>query len=160
MKGNSILINGPQARGVSKSATIDDTSYPGTMMQVTPAAALVNGRPHVEHYQPAADGDPRVKIVLVDDYTQGGLWSLPATVGANVKIYYPLPGEEINVVVAAQVGTGNANAYTIGERLIPQHTTGQMIAEATSSFAAWFMAMEAITITADAVGWVWVETQN
>ncbi len=158
MKGTEIVV-ASHPRGVFLEGTIDDTSLPGTAMEITPGATFTSNEPHWRHYQPAADGDPRLCVILRQDYLQGKLFSDAYIAGSRGFLYCPLPGEYMNVLAAPQVGTGSANAYTIGERLIPQHTTGEFIAEATSSFAAWFMSMEHVDITADQVGWVWAIKQ-
>lgn len=154
MLGIEIVV-ASHPRGLFLEGTIDDTSLPGTAMQMTPGAAFSGNEPHWEHYQPSADGDPRLCAILLPDYLQGQLFSTAYAAGARGFLYCPLPGEQVNVCCAPQPGTGSADAYTIGERLIPQHTTGQFIVESTSSFQAWFMAMEHVDLTPDVAGWVW-----
>lgn len=154
MLGSEIVL-ASNPRGIFIEGTIDDTSTPGTAMEITPGAAFAGNQPHWRHYQPTADGDPRLCAILLPDSDQGQLFSTAYVSGARCFLYCPLPGEQINVLVALQPGTGSANAYTIGERLIPQHTTGQFIVESTSSFQAWFKSMEHVDIAADVIGWVW-----
>lgn len=158
MLGTSIVV-ASNPRGLFLEGTIDDTSLPGTAMEMTPGAAFSGQEPHWRHYQPSADGDPRLCAILLPDMLQGQLYSTAYVAGARCFLYCPVAGEDMNVLVAPQAGTSSANAYTIGERLIPSHSSGEFIAEATSSFLAWFMVMEHVDIAADQTGWVWARKQ-
>lgn len=144
------------ANGIWMEGIIDDTSLPGTCMEVTPGSTPVNGRQHYRHYQPAADGDPKQVIVLLEDSLQGFTFTQPYVAGTRCFLYIPLPGDELNVLFAPQAGTGSANAVTIGERLIIQHTTGYLIAEASAATDAPWMAYEHIDVTPDTAGLIYV----
>lgn len=159
MLGNEIVVAAPEPRGIFLEGTIDDTSLPGTAMQITPAATFVGGEPHWQHYQPSADADPRLAAILLNDALQGQIYSTAYVVGARCFLYCPLPGEYINIAIAGQQGTGNANVFTIGERFIPNHSTGLFSVTTTSSQIAWFMAMEAYTPPADQTAWLWTQKQ-
>ncbi len=154
MKGAEIIVTSAP-RGIFLEGTIDDTSKPGTVMEITPLAAFAGGRPHWRHYQPSADADPRMMAVLLPDFEQGKTCFDAYVSGTRCFLYVPLAGEEINMLVAPQAGTGSADAYTIGERLTVQHTTGQLIAESTSSIAAQFQSMEHIDLASQTAGLVW-----
>lgn len=154
MKGSVILLEA-NPRGKFQEGIIDDTSKPGTAMQLTLGGANSNGRAHYEHYQPSADGDPRATCILLEDRMQGSNPFTAYVAGTRCFLYFPLPGEEINVLVRGQVGTGSANAFTVGERLIAGHTDGKFIQEATSATAAMFSVMEHIDEVPDADTLVW-----
>jgi|SRR6185312_4499759 len=168
MKGSEILLTAAQPRGVFLEGLLaaNQTPYPGSAMMIVAGAALVNGEPTWTPYAPSADGDPRLAAILLPDSLQGQLYSTAyaspgASAGGRVFLYCPLAGEYMNIAVAPQVGTGSANAYTIGERMIPSHSTapGQFIQTSTSSVQAWFMSMEHYDATADAVGWLFSQKQ-
>ena len=159
MNGSEIVVTAPKPRGVFVEGTINDTSYPGTAMQIVSGQTFLGGEPYWQHYAPSADADPRLCAILLADTEQGQLYSTAYAVGARCQVYCPLAGEYVNVIVAPQQGSSSANAYTIGERLVPQHTTGQFIIESTSSIQAWFMSMEHYDAPADLIGWLWCQKQ-
>src|SRR5580692_3791765 len=102
---------------------IDDTSYPGTHMEVVPGSAEVGGRLHYRHYQPGADGDPKIVIILLEDEGQGSILSKAYVAGTRCKLYAPLPGEEMNVLMAPNTGTGSLSTAAVGSRFKVQNST-------------------------------------
>src|SRR5258708_6667376 len=101
MKGNVIGPLNCDPHGIFMEGTAGDTSKPGTQMQVQAGVAPVNGRFTYVHYQPSADGDPRLCIVMREDQEQGftaaGLNA--AAIGQRIFLYIPHPGDEMNVLV-------------------------------------------------------------
>ena len=176
MLGSEILLTAPQPRGVFLEGTLSDTNtiYPGAAMQVVSvslpnASNFQGGQPLWQRYAPSADGDPRLCAILLPDWGQGQLFSTAYVNGARVFLYCPLAGEYMNILVPPQAGTGSANAYDVGMRLIPDHSVvsagsytnvgGGFITTATSSVMAWFMAMEHYDAPVDAPGWLWAQKQ-
>lgn len=174
MLGSSIVLTAPQPRGVFLEGTISDTSatlYPGAAAEIVAVALpgntnFVGGEPLWERYGKAAgmaDADPRLCAILYENQ-QGGIFSTPYNNGDRCFLYCPLAGEYMNILVAPQAGTSSANAYSVGERLIPKSTIvsstgGAFVIESTSSVQAWFMSMEHYDAPADAVGWLWAQRQ-
>lgn len=143
--GADIVLSVPP-KGVFKEGTISGALKPGTQLTIQPGTAPKNGEFTWEAYETSsgADGDPRLVAVLMPDPFQGKS-ALDAYVsGTRCFIYCPLPGEELNMLLAGQAGTGSANAFTIGERLMPQHATGKLIAQSSSSGPATFQCLEHI----------------
>jgi hypothetical protein len=157
MKGNEIIVASPK-RGVEWGAYVTDVSFPGTAMEIL-NAPLIGGRPQVRHYQPSASGDPRPCIILLPDDSQGGLMSLAYAGNLSNppygKIYFPLPGEDVNIATKPMAGTGSANAFFIAERMMPDTATGQFVIESTSNFPSWFVSMEHYDAPVQGVGWLW-----
>lgn len=147
------------ANGIWMEGIIDDTSLPGTLMEVTPGSTPVNGRQHYRHYQPGADGDPKLVIVLTEDCLQGFTYTQPYAVGTRCFLYIPNPGDEMNVLFAAQAGTGSADAVTIGERLIGQSSTGQLVVQSDATKTAIFQSLEHIDGPADTPFLVYAQKQ-
>lgn len=159
MKGVEIILSA-QPRGVFLEGIIQGTPQPGTAMTVAVGVPFTNGRPNWVAYAGSANGDPRLCAILLNDWLQGMPFNGIYTSGQRGLLYAPLAGEEMNILVAPQVGTGSANAYTIGERFIPTAATGQFTATSvTSSTAAWFMCMEHVDIPPDVAGLVWAQKQ-
>jgi hypothetical protein len=151
VRGNSIILTS-NPKGVFLEGIIDDTSKPGTMMEITPTTGPTGGRPHFRHYQPSADGDPRMVAVLLEDDLQGFPATTAYVAGSRCRIYVPLPGEEMNVLVRDIAGTGDT--HTIGDRFEPGHADGKLIVQSTSANVGTFTAMETVPApTADMLLW-------
>jgi hypothetical protein len=127
---------------------------PGSAMERDASVALKGGRHTYKFATPGADGGK----------PKGGLWILPAQVMLGqtlndayapgdraVNIYNPLPGEELNMVVANNAGAGYAATST----LMLQNGTGKLIAESGTNVGPRFQLLEAIvTPTGDTCAWV------
>lgn len=171
MQGSRILMTS-EPKGIFLEGIVSGTPYPGTVMEIKPgvnpvgggATSLGNGFTWQAYGTAgAATGDPRIWAVLTEDLLEGfsalattaGVPSSQYVSGSRCFLYVPICGEFLNMCVAAEVGTGSANRYTIGERLTPYATTGQLVVESTSGTRAPFMSMEHLDVTADQVGWLW-----
>lgn len=160
-KGVEIVLESPP-KGAFKEGIISGTPLPGTKMEIKNAVLPVGGRHTWQAYGTnagMATGDPRLCAILDIDYLQGKTCQDAYVSGTRGKMYCPLPGEEMNVLVKAQTGTGSLNAYTIGERLHAEAGSGQYIAQATSANEADFISMEHVSVPADTAGLVWVIKQ-
>ncbi len=158
MQGTEIeLTNEPRGRFLE--GIVSGTPVPGVAMQFVLGVAAVNGGMTYQVYSPSADGDPRLMAILLEDHLQGKTYLDAYVTGTRCFMYCPLPGDEMNIQVPSQQGTGSANAYTVGERLIAQHNTGAFIVESTSSVHAEFTSMEHYDAPVDAIGWVWAMRQ-
>lgn len=164
-RGNGIYVEGPENyKGKHWTVIVGAglTLYPGYVVQIDPSVAVVGGRFTVIKYNVAADGSrpSGPYIVLLDDNEQGKTADITNSAnalaaGAMVKGYTPLPGDEINLVIANIAGTGDD--HTKGEVLIVDDTTGLMIATTGSPETEPAMLLETITDpTADTLAWcVW-----
>jgi hypothetical protein len=139
---------------------IDDTSLPGTCMEVTPGSVPVNGRQHYRAVQSGVTGNPRQVIVLLEDSMQGFTFTQPYVAGRICFLYMPNPGDELNVLFAAQQGTGSADVVTVGERLVIEvgaGVNGQVAVQNTPANTAEFQSLERITGTPDVAFLVYVK---
>lgn len=147
-----LFSEGPIAAGI--------TPKPGTIMQIQSATALVGGRWTYELYNADADGG-RPKgpyYVLLEDNMQGKTVTDAYAAGEWARYYTPLPGDELNLLVANLSGT--ADDHTKGEMLIVDDTTGLMIATTGSPENEVAQLLETITDpTADTLAWcIWTGT--
>ena len=161
MKGNQILIQ-ENPRGVKKAIIVSGTPKPGTAMSLKLAtAADANG---LLTYEPAGttaadgfdgmtnDGDRCDFGILLEDENQGKTYDSAYADGDHGWIYFPLPGEELNVLLENQSGTGDA--FAVGDKLMIDNGTGKFLAVDTDAEAEPFVCAEAVAaLTADA--WVW-----
>ena len=164
MRGSVIgpLNNNPNGRFLE--GILSDTSPLGVAMEVDPNfAPTADGKHHWRHYQPSADDDPRLMAILVPGFPSSLQGTPPIFPGPQVAgvagtrcfLYCPLPGDEMNINVEGEVGTGSANAFTVGERLQPVHTSGKFKKEATSSALGPFVVLEHIDEVPDTDTLVW-----
>jgi hypothetical protein len=165
MKGNEIVVNA-EGKGRYVEGYLQTAAYPGTVCTILPGVNPQSGR---FTYQPgldnsAADNDPRQIAILDVDHDQGGTnttqYQIPAgQTQVRAFFYIPLPGDELNVLVEGEQGTGSANAFTIGERLSVRASTGLAYKQSTSANKATFMSMEHIDEVPDTATLVFCEFQ-
>ncbi len=149
-RGNEIIVSA-NPRGVFMEGTVYGTPKPGTMMQIR-NASLSRGRFTFEAYAPGADGNRSEICILLADDQQGKLATDAYVDGTPCKVYYPLPGEEINILFGDTSGT--ADDLVIGQKLICDSGTGKFIPTTGSPQSEPFKALEALTDpTADQLIW-------
>jgi hypothetical protein len=116
-----------EPRGRFKEGIIDGTPYPGTIMQIKAGVEEVGGRFTYEAYNQAADGDrPQGAIyILLEDALQGKTIDDAYVSGTRGFLYAPLPGDELLARLGDVSGTGDA--HTIGEKMMVDDGTGELI---------------------------------
>ena len=150
-KGNEIIVSA-DPKGTFMEGIVSGTPKPGTCMQITAGTAAVGGRFTWEVYNTSADGEQRAVAVLLPDSDQGQLATTAYVTGARCFLYFPLPGEELNMLMADVSGTGDD--HTIGEVLMIDDGTGKLVTTTGSPESEPFISLEATTDpTADALHW-------
>jgi len=156
-KGNGIIVSG-EPKGVYKEGIVSGTPKPGTIMEMVPATADVNGHFTWAVYGTdtsstgavSADGDRAPIVVLLSDPTKG-----PTTAyadGDNCFLYCPIMGEELNVLM--QGSSGTEGSPCIGDKFIVDDGTGELILTTGTVEAEPFIALEAVTEpAADTLVW-------
>jgi hypothetical protein len=157
-KGLEIVVTS-NPKGVFIGIIVSGTPKPGTKMTIKAGVAPVGGRHTWEAYNPTSDADPRLIAILDKDYLQGKEATDAYVSGTRAQVYCPLPGEDMNVLVEGEAGTGSANVFTVGERLRAVHATGKYKAETNSAAYADFVVLEKTTEVADVDTLVWVLRQ-
>lgn len=157
-RGSRIIVSA-NPRGVFMEGYIasGETPKPGQILQIQSATALKGGRHTFELYNADADGGrPKGPFyVLLEDSYQGRTVDDAYAAGERCFLYTPLPGEELNLLIANIAGTGDD--HTKGEMLIVDDTTGKMIATTGSPETEVAQLLETITDpTADTLAWcIW-----
>jgi hypothetical protein len=142
--GSDIIVSS-NPKGVFLEGVVSGTPKPGTMMQIQAGTAAVAGRQTWEVYNPSgATGDPRLVAILLEDNLQGKGSGDAYVSGTRCFLYVPLYGEEMNILVKGQPGTGSANAFTVGERLEAEKGSGKFIQQVTSASLSQFTCLEHI----------------
>ena len=162
-KGNSIIVTGAP-KGYQRECTVSGTPKPGTCMELKIGTAEASGR---WTYEPAgttansgtsqgmaADGNRLPIVVLLEDGLQGKLATEAYASGDRGFLYWPLPGDELNMIILDESGTGATQDFVPGSKLIVDDGTGKLVQSAGSPEAEPFICLETITdLAADYLTW-------
>lgn len=158
MKGTGaeiLLTINPKGR--FREGTIVGTPKPGTVMQIKADTAPVGGRFSYVPYNTGGDGRPPVGSiwVLLPDQLQGFSALTAYVTGTRGFLYSPIPGDELNMLLEGQAGTGSANEFDIGDRLMVDDVSGLLVLQTDATKPAPFICNEEITETAnvDTLAW-------
>lgn len=151
MRGSKILINA-NSRGRRDEGTITDTSKPGTHMEIVPATAMIAGRFSYRACSAAA-GAKGPRIVLLENWVVGKIYSDAYAANERCFLYWPEVGDELNLILGDVAGTGDA-AIAIGD-VYGVNNDGKL--KRNSSYTSTpYQAQEAVAagLTADYLLWV------
>lgn len=160
-RGSSIIVNA-QPRGVFEEVIVVGTPKPGTVMNIVRSTAAVNGRFSAEPAGTtaasgvqgmAADGNRLPICVLLEDSLQGKTADDAYVTGTQGRVYYPAPGEDLNMIVENQSGT--TDDFVIGDKLIVDDGTGKLLISASTPESEPFICLETFSdLAADRLTWV------
>ncbi len=164
MKGTKILAaDQPKGTHLEGIIAVGSTPKPGVVMEidygVEPVAGLHAWQPYGTTAASggqgvAADGDRKVVAVLLEDHNQGKIYSDAYAAGDRCRLYFPLPGETLNMIVQVQSGTGDT--FEIGQEMMVDDGTGKLL-EADSdaeSHPFTMLETEVTALAADELKWV------
>lgn len=156
-KGNSILVSA-DARGRQTEGYINAALKPGTCIQLDVSEGVGNdGRFDWEAYSIASvaqHGGQQLVAVLLEDWGQGKLATDAYVSGDRCFLYFPIPGDELNMLVLNLAGTADDHAF--GEVLMISDGDGKLIATAGTPESEPFQLLEVITDpTADTLAHVY-----
>lgn len=140
MANSIVLTASPQGRFLE--GVVSGTPLPGIAMQVKPNTAPVGGRYTWEPFNQGADGDRYLVAILLEAYWVGRTSTDAYKDGEYCRLYCPIPGDELLVLVA-DVG-GTADSYAIGDKLIIANGTGKMKALSGTPQSVPFVVMEPV----------------
>lgn len=153
-KGLNVVVTSPPG-GVNGECTVVGTPKPGICMDlIRPNAAtdIIGGRFKYEPYGTtaasgvqgvAADGNRCQIAVLNVDWLQGRTYTDAYVTLTRGFLYFPRMGEELNMWVQNQSGT--ADDFVIGDKLIVDDGTGQLLISASTPESEPFICLEIIT---------------
>lgn len=131
--GNEIII-GEYQQGRRKEGIISGTPKPGTVVQVQagtePVGTATGGAFTWEVYNRSgvgASGVPWLVGVLDADWLQGMKATDVYVTAKRCFIYFPLPGDELNMLIGDVTGTGATSDFAIGDALTVEDGTGKLI---------------------------------
>lgn len=142
-KGNLILISN-DPRGRQHEGIVSGALQPGIVVQMNAAAGLdSNGRATWEPYNTSADGEQRLIAVLLEDWGLGKPATSAYVDGDRCFVYFPLPGDELNMLLLNIAGT--ADDHPFGEVLMVNDGDGKLVVTTGSPESEAFVLMEAVT---------------
>jgi hypothetical protein len=142
VKGNKIIVT-DDPRGVYLAGVIGPAALPGSIMEVDPTVAVdVQGRKTWRYAQPGADGGATLVAILIEDAEQGKTALNAYVAGTFGRLYVPLPGEDMNVLLVDATGTGTSDTYPVGGYLEVKNNTGRFCASYGSPVSTPFRTME------------------
>jgi hypothetical protein len=151
-KGSEILLSSdPQGR--FEECIVSGTPSPGTCMEIVPSIAPVGGR-FTFRAVSRADGTKGPVVVLLPDRLQGYSATTAYTTGARGFMYWPIAGDELNMLERYQSGTGTAGIENIGDLLAIDGATG-MLQAASGAASAPFQLREhqGVALTTNTLVW-------
>lgn len=149
------MISSP-TRGVYEDVIVVGTPKPGTCMEMVPAVEPVGGIFQYDVYgTQAADGDKfvtadgnrKVVAVLLEKDQEGKTYNDAYVTLDRGRVYFPLPGEELNMLVENQSGTGDS--FAIGDEMMIDDGTGKLLAVSSPEAAPFTVRETVAAITAD-----------
>ena len=160
MQGTKIVAT-ENPRGYYEAVTVVGTPKPGTVMAML-STAPVQGVYSWEPYGTtaasggngvAADGNRKVIAVLVEKFWEGKTYNDAYVTGDMGRVYFPLPGDKLNMLLENQGGTGDS--FAIGDELMVDDGTGKLLACDSDAEAQPFTVLETVAaLTADAHAFV------
>ncbi len=154
-KGNEIIVSA-EPKGHFEECVISGTPKPGTVMELVPATSPQGGR-FTYRACTRADGAKGPIAVLLPDSLQGKLATDAYTNASRGFLYWPIAGEELNMLLRYQPGTGTASTDDIGELLEVDGASGMLQADTgVAAVSTPFMILENIdaAFTADRLTFV------
>lgn len=125
--GNEIILT-PEPRGRRLEGVIEGGLKPGTVVQIKPGSVADAGnRETYQAWDTAGTGVPGLIAILDYDYLQGKTADDAIPDGKRGFVYYPLPGDELNMLVQDQSGTGATSDFAVGDLMAVEDGTGLLI---------------------------------
>lgn len=125
-RGGKILISAAP-RGRFIQGVISGTPKPGIVCSIS--SVFTMGGWHTWVPFSATSGHRRLIAVLLEDELRGGALDEAYVSGSIVPLYIPLPGDELNMLLADVTGTGDTHAVL--KMLMVQTATGKLITESS-----------------------------
>ena len=157
-RGAEIIVSA-NPQGKFDECIVSGTPKPGTCMEIVPSTDPVGGR-FTFRAVTRNDGAKGPIAVLLPDSFQGKLANDAYVTGTRGFLYWPLAGEELNMLLRYQPGTGTSLDENIGDLLEVDGASGKLQGVGTggptgSHASAPFMLLEhlGLALTADTLIW-------
>ncbi len=152
-KGSKIIITADPKGHFEQVVISGSALYPGMLVETVAATERKNGHRTVQAVSRTA-GTKGSICVLVGDNPQGFISTTVFVTGTQALAYWPLNGDELNMLIKDVTGTGDATA--IGDKY-GVNATGSLTKDTGSYASTPFEVQETIAaggITADTLVWM------
>jgi hypothetical protein len=161
MRGNEIIVSAfPQGKFIE--GVIADASLPGTIMEIVPKTALtwtLPGGRQAYRASSATTGARREILVLRENHLEGKGPTDAYVPGTRGFLYVPAPGEDINILTAAEPGTGSVDTFKPGD-LLGVNSSGLAVPN-SAYISTPFTVQEYLTqVPADTPTLLWVQVSG
>jgi hypothetical protein len=143
MKGTRVLITG-EPKGRFIEGIVTGTPKPGTVMQLQSTEPVQGDYTWGVYNRDASGNRPVGPNAILLEKGEGYDYQTAYESGYKCFLYIPLPGDEMNMLVAAS-GTATSDNQTIGGLYIVEDGTGLLVATTGSVEAEPFTCMETLT---------------
>jgi hypothetical protein len=161
MKGTKIVVTG-NPKGHFEDVYVAGIPKPGVVMCIEPGTEPIGGLFTYEMYgTTAASGEQYVSAsgnrmaiaILIEKKAEGKYYDDAYADDDLGTIYWPLPGETFNMIIANVAGT--SDTFVIGQQMMVEDGTGQLVTS-SSSEALPFTMLETVdtALAADTHKWV------
>ena len=150
-KGNKIIVEGNGGIGHREWGVIGDTSKPGTVMNMDPTAAQQGGRWKWKATTCPTAGNMVPHAILLEDCLQGFLTDVAYVSGTMGELYWPVRGENMNILSTETSGTGQS--FVVGKNMIIATSGGKIIPTTGSPMEYFCQSLEAIHEPGDYLLW-------
>ena len=151
--GVAIVANA-DAKGRWCEGVLSGTPSPGTFMEILPATNPVSGR-YSFRARSSAGGSADAVLIMVNNWEGGQINTTAGTSGDRVKLYWPLPGDELNALVAESAGTGTSGENLIGDRLAINSSGLLYAGGSLTQRPFWLIDRTGLSATATSLRLVW-----
>ncbi len=131
-------------RGRQTEVIISGTPKPGTCMTVLAATEPVGGIFTYEAFNRDADADRALVGVLLEDELQGRLVTTAYVATDQARVYFPNPGDMLQMLVANISGT--SDSFNIGDYMMIEDVTGKLLTTSSPEREP-FVIMETIGVS-------------
>ena len=144
---NTIVLSGsPQGRFLEGLIATGTAPVPGTMMMLEAGVEPIGGK-HFWTPFTDADGATGLVAILLENYFRGLTKTDAYVAEEQCRLYCPIPGDELQVLLQNQSGT--ADSFAIGAKLMVDSSTGKFLASVYNEAEPFIVAETIAAMTAD-----------
>lgn len=161
MKCSTIVVSvGRSPSGIFREGIVKagQTFRPGMAVLIDSTVAVQENVPGFRIYTADADGGrPKGALGIVTEVLQieqGKAITDTIAAGERVMVYFPEPGDWLNLLLSDAAGTGSASDFGSNDMLIPVSGTGEWVLSTGTPEIEPAMMLEDINdMTEDTLGW-------
>lgn len=143
---NQVIVSS-NPKGNYLPIIVSGTPKPGQCMTMKAATEPVNGRFTFEPWNRDGDGNRAEVAVLLANESEGQLITTEYVTGTLATVYFPQPGDFLQMLIQDVAGTGDTKA--IGDYLMIDDGTGALLATSSPETEPFKLAETLAALTDD-----------